>query len=301
MIPATNWTIHPEVSTALKAGGAVVALESSLLARGTDWEANLETAVALENEVRACGAVPAMCAIIDGMITVGLSTDEKARLAKSHGRAIKASQRDIATLTACGGTGVTTIAATITIAHLAGIRVLSAGGFGGVHRGASQSFDVSNDLHALANTPMTVVCSGIKSILDVGLTLEYLETLGVPVIGYGTDRLPGYYCRETRFSVDARIDEPSQIARVLRASGALGLRGGLLVCNPIPRHYALPEAELDQAIGQALEEARMDGIEGKAITPYLIARLDELVAGTRQASVQLGLNNSRLASAIAAC
>lgn len=290
---------HPEVDAALRDGRPVVALESSLIAHGASWQANVEASLELQDEVRANGAVPATCAIIDGRIAVGLSADETIRLAQLGPAAVKVSRRDLALMTTLGGTGVTTIAATIVIANLAGIRVFSAGGLGGVHRGASETFDISADLQALAQAPVAVVCAGIKSILDVGLTMEYLETVSVPVIGYGTDTLPGYYCRDSQFPVDARFDDPRQVAKAIEMSIALGLRNGMVIANPIPERYALPREQIERAIDQALVSARKDAITGKAITPYLIARLEALVGASRDASVQLGLNNARLASAIA--
>jgi len=292
--------VHPEVAAALSDGQPVVALESSIISHGSPWPKNTETAIALEEEVRAHGAVPATCAILDGRIKVGLTRDEIERLSLSGHEVAKVSRRDIPILVATDGTGSTTISATMIIANLVKIRVFSAGGLGGVHRGAQESFDISADLQELARTPVALVCAGIKSILDIPLTLEYLETYGVPVVGYCTDSLPGFFSRDSGFGVDVRLDDPRQIARVMKSNWELGLESGIVVANPIPESYALPKEVVDLAIEQSLAEAHAKGITGKAVTPFLISRVSELTGGTSAAgSVQLGLNNARLSAAIA--
>lgn len=292
--------IHPEVAEALSAGRPVVALESSIISHGSSWPGNAETALELETEVRAHGAIPATCAILDGRIKVGLTRDEIGRLGRGGHDVAKVSRRDIPILVACGGDGATTISATMVIADLAKIRACAAGGLGGVHRGAHESFDISADLQELARTPVALVCAGVKSILDIRLTLEYLETYSVPVIGYCTDSLPGFFTRDSEFPVDIRLDDPQRIARVMRANWALGLSNGLVIANPIPEPFALPREDIDLAIEQALAEADWEGISGKGVTPFLISRVSALTDGaSAEGSVQIGLNNARLAAAIA--
>ena len=292
--------LHTEVAAALAAGRPVVALESTIISHGMPWPQNAETALAVEAEVRAHGAVPATIAILDGRLKAGLSRDQIERLARAGPEAAKVSRRDIPIVVARGGTGVTTVAATMIVAALAGIRVFATGGIGGVHRGAQTSFDISADLQELARTPVAVVCAGAKSILDLPLTLEYLETHGVPVIGYRSDRLPAFYCRDSGLGVDVRLDEPEEIARVMKAKWELGLGGGLVVANPIPEQYALPREVIDRAIEQALSDAHAQGITGKATTPFLLARVNALTGGESLAgNIQLVLNNARLAAAVA--
>jgi len=292
--------LHTEVAAALVAGRPVVALESTIISHGMPWPQNAETALAVEAEVRAHGAVPATCAILDGRLKAGLTRDEIERLGRGGDEVAKVSRRDMPILVARGGTGATTVAATMIIAALAGIRVFATGGIGGVHRGAELSFDISADLQELTRTPVAVVCAGAKSILDIRLTLEYLETHGVPVIGYRTDSLPTFFSRDSAFGVDARLDEPDEIARVMRAKWNLGLGGGLVVANPIPAQYALPREVVDRAIDQALADARVQGITGKSVTPFLLARVNALTGGdSLLGNIQLVLNNARLAAAVA--
>lgn len=291
--------IHPEVAAALTAGAPVVALESTIISHGMPWPQNAGTALAVQAEVRAHGAVPATIAVVDGRLVAGLSDAQIHGLARAGTATPKASRRDLPLLIAQGHSGSTTVAATMVIAALAGIRVFATGGIGGVHRGAAQSFDVSADLQELARTPVAVVCAGAKSILDLGLTLEYLETHGVPVIGYQTDALPAFFCRDSGFAVDCRLDTPAQIARVMQAQWALG-GAGLLVCNPIPEAHALPRALVDGAIDQALADCAAQGISGKATTPFLLQRVNALTGGqSLVANVQLVLHNARLAAAVA--
>jgi pseudouridine-5'-phosphate glycosidase len=292
--------LQPEVAAALAAGRPVVALESTIISHGMPWPQNVETAQAVEADVRAHGAVPATIAVLDGRLKAGLSVAEIKRLARSGPQMAKLSRRDMGRVVAQGGSGATTVAATMIVAALAGIRVFATGGIGGVHRGAETTFDISADLQELARTPVAVVCAGVKSILDIGLTLEYLETHGVPVIGFGTDRLPAFYCRDSGFSVDLRLDDPAEIARVMQANWALGLNGGLVIANPIPEAHALTRDRVDAAIAQALDEARIPGITGKAATPFLLSRVSALTGGNSlAANIQLVLNNARLGAAIA--
>ena len=292
--------LHPEVAAALTSGSPVVALESTIISHGMPWPQNADTALAVEAEVRAHGAVPATIAILDGRLKAGLTRDEIERLARSGPDAAKVSRRDLPIVVAGGGTGATTVAATMIIAAMAGIRVFATGGIGGVHRGAETSLDISADLQELARSPVAVVCAGAKAILDIRLTLEYLETHGVPVIGYRTDSLPGFYCRDSGFGVDVRLDEPGDIARVMKAKRDLGLAGGLVIANPIPAEYGLPRESVDSAIEQALADARAQGITGKAVTPFLLARVNALTRGDSLAgNIQLVLNNARLAAAVA--
>jgi pseudouridine-5'-phosphate glycosidase len=296
--------IRPEVAAALAEGAPVVALESTLIAHGLPWPRNLDIALALEAEVRAAGAVPATIAVIDGRLRAGLSADQIERLGRAGPQALKASRRDLPFLlagVAAQPLGATTVAATMIVAALAGIRVFATGGIGGVHRGAATSFDISADLQELARTDVAVVCAGPKAILDIGLTLEYLETHGVPVIGFGTDALPAFYSRDSEFPADCRLDDPAAIARVMQAKWSLGLGGGLVIANPIPAEFALPREAIDGAIALALADALRQGIAGKAVTPFLLDRVNQLTGGdSLAANVALVLNNARLAAAVAA-
>jgi pseudouridine-5'-phosphate glycosidase len=292
--------VSPEVRQALDAGRSIVALESTIIAHGMPYPQNVATALQVEGEVRAHGAVPATVAVVDGRLKAGLSRAEIEAIGRAGPKVPKLSRRDLPLAVAAGQTGATTVAATMIIAALAGIRVFATGGIGGVHRGAAQSFDISADLQELARTPVAVVCAGVKSILDIRLTLEYLETHGVPVVGYGTDRLPAFYARDSGFSVDCRLDTPAQIARALQAQWGMGLLGGMVIANPIPEAFALPGPAMEQAIERALEEAGERGITGKAITPFLLERVNQLTGGdSLAANIQLVLNNARLAAAIA--
>lgn len=301
MSPHPLLDLQPEVADALAAGRPVVALESTIISHGMPWPQNAETAKAVEAEVRAQGAVPATIAVIGGRLQAGLSPAQIEHLARSGPQVAKLSRRDMGLAVARGGTGATTVAATMIVAALAGIRVFATGGIGGVHRGAETSFDISADLQELARTPVAVVCAGAKSILDLRLTLEYLETHGVPVLGYRTDELPAFFCRESGLKLDARLDTPEAIALAMQAQWALGLGGGLVVANPIPEAHALPRQRVDQAIADALAEAAAQGIAGKAVTPFLLARVNALTGGNSLASnIQLVLGNARLAAAIAA-
>jgi pseudouridine-5'-phosphate glycosidase len=290
----------PEVAAAVDDRRPVVALESTLIAHGMPWPRNLETARALEAAIRAEGAVPATVAIIDGRLKAGLRGDEIERLARGGTQIPKASRRDLAILVARGATGATTVAATMIIAAMAGIRVFATGGIGGVHRGAATSFDISADLTELARTPVAVVCAGAKAILDLALTLEYLETQGVPVIGFGTERLPAFWVRDSGLALDVRLDDPAGVARVMRTQWELGLPGGLVIANPVPAAFELPRERVERAIDTAVREAEAGGIAGKGLTPFLLARVNELTGGESLAgNVELVLHNARLAARIA--
>jgi pseudouridylate synthase len=278
----------------------VVALESTIISHGLPAPLNLETARQLEAELRAGGAVPATVALMDGRIRVGLSGEDLDRLAGEE-KVAKVSRADLPAVLAAGAIGATTVAATMICAALAGIRVFATGGIGGVHRGAAESFDVSADLQELGRTPVAVVCAGAKAILDLPKTLEVLETLGVPVIGYGCDSLPAFYSRDSGLAVPLRCDTAAEIAQVMAAKWELGLGGGLVIANPIPAEQEIPAAEVAAWIDAALAEAGRQGIRGKEVTPFLLARLEALSGGASlEANVALVLNNARLAAAIAA-
>lgn len=291
--------IAPEVQQALRDNQPVVALESTIISHGMPYPQNVATALQVEAEVRAHGAVPATIAIIDGRLKAGLSKEDIELLGKRGRDAVKVSRRDIPFVIAAGQMGATTVASTMIISAMAGIKIFATGGIGGVHRNAQQSFDISADLQELAQTPVAVVCAGAKSILDLRLTLEYLETHGVPVVGYQTDTLPAFFTRDSEFSVDYRLNSPLEIARVLHAKWSMGLKGGMVIANPIPDAFAMPRALIDGAIEQALQEASAQGIGGKESTPFLLARVCELTGGdSLAANIQLVLNNARLAAAV---
>ncbi|HDX8342391.1 TPA: pseudouridine-5'-phosphate glycosidase [Aeromonas dhakensis] len=293
--------IQPVVAEALAAGKPVVALESTIISHGMPYPQNVETARQVEQVVRDNGAVPATIAIIDGRLKVGLDEGALEALGRAGHAATKCSRRDIPFVLANKGLGATTVASTMIIAAMAGIRVFATGGIGGVHRGAQETFDISADLQEFAQTPVAVVCAGAKSILDIGLTLEYLETQGVPVIGYQTEELPAFYTRESGFKVDYRLESPAAIAEALHLKWELGLAGGAVVANPIPAQFAMPKADIDAAIAQALREADEQGVKGKASTPFLLARVCELTGGNSlAANIQLVLNNAALGARIAA-
>ena len=292
--------IAPEVDSALKEGRPVVALESTIISHGMPYPQNVETAVNVENIIRSEGAVPATIAVIGGKMKVGLSRQEIEYLGKKGMAVTKASRRDLPSLAAKKMDGATTVASTMIIAAMAGIKIFATGGIGGVHRGAETTMDISADLEELANTPVAVICAGAKSILDLGLTLEYLETKGVPVLGYGTKELPAFYTRHSGFSVDYRVDSPEEIAAFIRAQRQMEYPGGVLITNPIPEEYSMPAEQINAAIDQALREAAEQGIKGKATTPFLLARVCELTGGESLASnIQLVLNNVRLAAKVA--
>jgi len=293
--------IAPEVKAALDAGRPVVALESTIISHGMPYPQNVETALRVEEIIRENGAVPATIAILGGRLKAGLSHEEIEYLGKKGTDVIKASRRDVAVLVAKGEDGATTVTTTMMIAHMAGIRVFATGGIGGVHRGAETTMDISADLEELASTPVMVICAGAKSILDLGLTLEYLETKGVPVLGYQTKELPAFYTRKSGFPVDYQVDTPKELARALKIQGELGLRGGMLVANPIPEEYSMDPAVINGAIDEAIRQARENGIHGKATTPFLLAKVKELTGGdSLDSNIQLVYNNARLAAQTAA-
>ena len=283
--------IAPEVAEALAAGKPVVALESTIISHGMPYPQNVETALKVESIIRECGAVPATIAIIGGRLKAGLSKEEIDYLGRTGAGIPKASRRDLPVLVAQGKDGACTVTTTMMIADMAGIRVFATGGIGGVHRGAQETFDISADLEELAHTPVMVVCAGAKSILDLGLTLEYLETKGVPVIGYGTGELPAFYTRSSGFGVDYRVDTPAQLAAMFKAQQELGMKGGMLVTNPIPEQYAMDKAVIDAAIEQAVAESKEQGIHGKETTPFLLAKIKDITGGDSLASnIQLVLS-----------
>ncbi len=292
-------TIAPEVRAALDDGRAVVALESTLITHGLPYPQNVETALAMESAVRESGAVPATIAVLKGQLTVGLRADEIERLAQAPvGSVRKCSRRDLSLAVGLGEDGATTVAGTMIVAHMVGITLFATGGIGGVHRG--HPFDVSADLIELGRTPVAVVCSGAKSILDLPLTLEVLETQGVPVIGYGTDTLPSFYTRSSGLRLDARVDSPAQAAQVIRAAQRLALGHGLLFTVPVPEADAMPDDVAEAAIVQAQAEADAAGIRGKDSTPFLLARVVALTEGaSRRANTALLINNARTAGHIA--
>ena len=289
--------IKPEVAEALAQGKPVVALESTIISHGMPYPQNVETALNVEKIIRENGAGPATIAIIGGRLKAGLTPEEIEYFGKKGQAIHKASRRDIAMLCARGEDGATTVTTTMMIAHMAGIQIFATGGIGGVHRGAETTMDISADLEELSQTPLMVVCAGAKSILDLGLTLEYLETKGVPVIGYGTEELPAFYTRQSGFSFDYRGDTPAELAAAFRASRDMGLKGGMLVTNPIPQEYAMPLDTINAAIDQAIAESREKGIHGKATTPFLLARVAELTGGDSLASnIRLVYNNAAVAA-----
>ena len=295
-------SISPEVQKALSDRRPVVALESTIISHGMPYPQNVETALKVEQTIRDNGAVPATIAIIGGKLKAGCTPEEIEYLGKKGQAVIKASRRDLPVLIARGEDGATTVTTTMMIAAMAGIKVFATGGIGGVHRGAETTMDISADLEELAQTPVMVICAGAKSILDLGLTLEYLETKGVPVIGFGTEELPAFYTRHSGFKVDYRIDTPEELAAAFRAKIELGLKGGMLVTNPIPEEYSMPANIINSAIEEALRQAKEQGIHGKQTTPFLLAKVKDLTGGdSLAANIQLVLNNARLAAKTAAC
>lgn len=291
--------ISPEVSEALKAGKPVVALESTIIAHGMPYPQNVETALRVEEIIRENGAVPATIGILGGKLRAGLSREEIDYMGRTKDIA-KVSRRDIPYIVAKGLDGATTVASTMIIADLAGIRVFATGGVGGVHRGGENTMDISADLEELSNTSVAVVCAGVKSILDLGLTLEYLETKGVMVLGNETDELPAFYTRKSGFKVDYKVDSPKEFAQILKAKWDLQLKGGALIVNPIPEEYSMDEAAINDVIDRAIGEASLQGIKGKASTPFLLAKVKEITGGeSLNANIELVYNNARLAAKIA--
>jgi pseudouridine-5'-phosphate glycosidase len=294
--------LSPEVDAALKAGKPVVALESTIISHGMPYPQNVETALRVEQTIRDGGATPATIAVIGGRLKAGLTAEEIEYLGKKGTAVTKASRRDLPVLVARGEDGATTVTTTMIIAAMAGIKVFATGGIGGVHRGAETTMDISADLEELARTPVMVICAGAKSILDLGLTLEYLETKGVPVIGYGTEELPAFYTRKSGFKVDYRVDSPEELAAIFKAKQEMGLGGGMLVTNPIPEEYSMDPDRINKAIEDAINEANRLGIHGKETTPFLLAKIKDITGGDSLASnIQLVLNNAKLAARTAAC
>ena len=292
-------SITPEIEEAIKAGKPVVALESTILSHGMPYPENVEFASKVEEVVRGEGAIPATTAIIGGKLKVGLTKDELEIMCKAENVG-KVSRRDVAVYLATNQTGATTVATTMLIASLAGIKIFATGGIGGVHRGAQETMDISADLQELAHTPVCVVGAGCKSLLDIGLTLEYLETFGIPVLGYQTDDFPAFYCRKSGYGVDYNLKDAAQAAKIMKTKWDLGLEGGILIGNPIPKEYELDFDEMEKTINQALDMAKKDGIRGKATTPYLLSHIKDITKGVSFASnLQLAYNNAKVASQIA--
>ncbi len=289
--------VSPEVAAAVAAGKPVVALESTIISHGMPYPQNVETALKVEAIIRENGAVPATIAILGGRLKAGLTPEEIEYLGKQGTAVHKASRRDLAVLCARGEDGATTVTTTMIIAHMAGVQIFATGGIGGVHRGAETTMDISADLEELSQTQVMVVCAGAKSILDLGLTLEYLETHGVPVIGYGTEELPAFYTRKSGFAVDYRMDTPAELAAAFKAGLDMGLKGGMLVTNPIPEEYSMDPAVINKAIDEAVAEAKAQGIHGKETTPFLLAKIKDITGGdSLDSNIQLVFNNARLAA-----
>lgn len=292
--------IAPEVQEALEAGKPVVALESTIISHGMPYPQNVETARKVEDIVRESGAVPATIAIIGGRLKAGLSPEELEYFGKTGMAIKKASRRDLPFIVAKKIDGATTVASTMIIAALAGIKVFVTGGIGGVHRGAQETFDISADLQELANTDVAVICAGAKSILDIGLTLEYLETHGVPVVGFGTEEFPAFYTRKSGFTVDYKVDEPAEVAAAMKAKWDMGLKGGMVIGNPIPTEHEMDYDTITNAIENALKEAEEKGIKGKESTPFLLGKVKDITGGSSLTSnIELVFNNARVGSKIA--
>lgn len=291
--------INPEVKAALMEGKPVVALESTIISHGMPYPKNVETALKVESIIRENGAIPATIAILEGKLKVGLTTEEVEFLGKTSG-VIKTSRRDIPFIVANKLNGATTVASTMIIAALAGIKVFATGGIGGVHRGAAQTMDISADLEELAMTDVAVVCAGCKSILDIGLTREYLETKGVPVVGFQTEELPAFYTRKSGFKVDYKVDSEEILAKALKAKWDLGLEGGMVIANPIPEEFEMDYDTINNAIETAVEEAEEKGIVGKESTPFLLSKVKEITGGSSlESNIQLVFNNAKVGAKLA--
>lgn len=295
-----NILYSPEVAEAIENDRPVIALESTIISHGMPYPQNVETAKRCEEIARENGAVPATCAILGGRLCVGLTPEQLEYLGRSGAAVAKASRRDIAVIASKGGDGALTVAGTMILADMAGIKVFATGGIGGVHRGATETMDISADLEELGRTSVAVVCAGAKSILDIGLTLEYLETKGVPVIGFGTDEMPAFYTRKSGFGVDYRMDDPDEIAAALNEKLRLGIAGGTLIVNPVPEEYSMDKAKIDAVIEAAVEKANRLGVKGKKITPFLLAEIKDVTGGSSlETNIALVFNNVKLASKIA--
>jgi pseudouridylate synthase len=291
--------IGVEVAAVLAAKGPVVALESTIITHGMPFPQNLETALSLEKAVRVHGATPATVAVIDGHFKVGLDGAALERLSQLAGGVVKASRRDLSAVAARGGSAGTTVAATMYLASLAGIEVFATGGIGGVHRGAQETFDISADLVELSRTKVAVVCAGAKSILDIGKTLEYLESQGVPIVGYRCDEFPAFYARSSGYRLDHRCDGRGDLARMIRLQHDIG-PGGLLIANPIPESHALDATTMEERINEAVAEAKAQGVGQKDVTPFLLKRVVELTGGrSLEANMALVKNNAELAAQVA--
>ena len=292
--------IAPDVREALETNQPVVALESTIIAHGMPYPQNVETALLLVETIRDLGAVPATCAIFNGVLKAGLSSSEIDFLGQRGKEVPKASRRDFPLIMAEKGNGATTVAGTMIIAEMAEISVLCTGGIGGVHRGAPTSFDVSADLQELAYASVAVICSGAKSVLDIGLTLEYLETHGVPVVGYQTDEFPAFFTSKSGFAVDRNIESPERVAEIMHHKWEAGMGGGIIVANPIPQEHELEALKINTIIEQAIQVAEDEGITGKAVTPFLLSKIEELSGGkSLDANIQLIQNNAKLAANVA--
>lgn len=292
--------ISPEVKKAMDENRPVVALESTIISHGMPYPKNVDTALKVEEIVRANGAVPATIAIIKGKLTVGITPEEIDYLGKKGLNVTKASRRDIPILAARGEDGATTVAATMIIAKLAGVKIFATGGIGGVHRGAETTMDISADLEELSNTNVNVVCAGAKAILDLGLTMEYLETKGVPVVGFQTEELPAFYTRESGFKVNYKMDTPLEIAKAIKAKDELGFKGAMLITNPIPEEYSMDKDEMTKVIDDAIEESFNLGVSGKDTTPYLLDKIQKITEGrSLESNIQLVYNNVKLGAQIA--
>lgn len=291
--------IHPEVKRALSEGQPVVALESTIISHGMPYPKNIEMAKNVSKIIRENGAIPATIAIIDGVLKVGLTTEEIEFLGTSKD-VLKASRRDLPFIISKKLNGATTVATTMILANLAGVKVFATGGIGGVHRGAQETFDISADLQELANTNVAVVCAGAKSILDIGLTLEYLETNGVPVVGFGTEEFPAFYTRKSGFGVDYKVDSSMEVANALKSKWDLDLKGGMVIGNPIPKEFEMDYDTINNAIESALKEADENNITGKKVTPFLLDKVKTITAGkSLDANIELVYNNAKVAAQIA--
>ena len=294
-----KFQLSAEVEKAKKLNKPIVALETTIISHGMPYPDNLSTALDAEKIIREEGATPATIGLVDGKIKIGMSKKEIELFSKSSD-VTKVSRRDIPIVMSNNSNGATTVAGTILLAKLAGINVMATGGIGGVHRDAENTFDISADLQELSNTDITVVCAGPKSILDIGLTLEYLETMGVPVIGYNTNSLPTFYCHESKFEVDFNYTKPSDIAKVMSNQKNLSLKGGMLVCNPIPKEFSIDSTIIENSINSSMETAKKNNVKGKDLTPFLLQNITSLTKGeTLKSNIKLMLNNARLAAKIA--
>jgi pseudouridine-5'-phosphate glycosidase len=292
--------VSKEVKEALENNKPVVALESTIISHGMPFPQNYETALKVEGIIREAGAIPATIAILNGKLKVGLSPEEIEFLGKEGSKIIKVSRRDLPYVVANKLNGATTVATTMIVSEMAGVKVFATGGIGGVHRGAETTMDISADLEELSNTNVAVICAGAKSILDLGLTLEYLETHGVPVLGYKTKKLPAFFTRESEFDLDYKIDTPKELAEIITSKWEMGLNGGVVIANPIPEEYSMDYNEISKSIEQAVKEAEENGIKGKQSTPFLLAKIKEITKGkSLEANIQLVYNNAKLASEIA--